>query len=338
MGMIELPPIKETTEYYEALEDAIKKFYREEIYVPLLREFTRKSLTVKNARVPDLSSALQTGQVTFYRGVFSGRFNSEISKELRKLGARFSRRDSTYRIPQADLPLSIRMAISSSDAKFREKIEKVDQTLGQVVTDELLGKGISKKLKTDHFFDRALWKVDQAFHKNVKNITIAPELTPERRKRIAAEWGENMQLWIKDFNEKEITELRQNMMRTIFSGDRYGSAIKTIQDSYGVTERKAKFLARQETSLLMAKFKQTRYEDAGVRYYRWGCVAGSKNHPVRPWHKALEGKVFRWDEPPVTTKPGEAQRKCNPSQDYNCRCFARPLVNYRGPTGVKAPR
>jgi hypothetical protein len=35
------------------------------------------------------------------------------------------------------------------------------------------------------------------------------------------------------------------------------------------------------------------HEKWGVHEYRWSCVAGTKNHPVRLWHKALEGKIFR---------------------------------------------
>lgn len=327
--VIELPAIKETTTDYEALEKYIRLFFAREIYGPLLREFRPKD-QLRNAKDRGLLEALRTGAVTFNRGVFSGKFDSVISLDLRNLGAKFHRTTGTYRLSLRHLPYDIRIAIGSSAARFKDKIEAIDKKLGDVVTEEFLGKGISAKLKTDHFFDRALWKVETAFRDNVKNIAIVPTLTDEQRKRIAAEWGQNMQLWISDFTKKEITELRANMQNLVFAGDRYGSAVKTIQESYGVTGNKAKFLARQETGLLMAKYKQTRYQAAGVEYYRWTCVAGTKNHPVRPMHKALNGKVFRFDDPPVVDIKGARK---NPGQDYNCRCFPRPLVNYRGPTG-----
>lgn len=334
MKVITLQPIKETTEDYEAIEKAIRDLFKRELYLPLLRELDgNKSRVLQNAKLSDLHDALLSGQVTFNRGTFSGKFNSEISKALRELGAKFDRLTGTYKIEARALPLEMRQTISASDARFQQRLDRIDGHLGKVFTDEVLHKNISKKLKVDHFFDRALWKVDKDFHRSVKNITIAPTLSKEARKRIASEWGENMQLWIEDFTQKEITELRSNLMKSAFEGDRYGAAVKTIEASYGVTERKAKFLARQETSLLMTKFKQTRYQAAGVDTYKWGCVGGSKNHPVRPWHRALEGKVFRWDDPPVTTKPGEAIRHNNPGQDYNCRCFARPMVGYKGKIG-----
>jgi SPP1 gp7 family putative phage head morphogenesis protein len=96
-----------------------------------------------------------------------------------------------------------------------------------------------------------------------------------------------------------------------------------------VSANKAKFLARQETSLMTTKLKETRYREAGVNEYKWKTVAGSKLHPVRPSHKILEGRIFRWDDPPITTPPGEAVRRNNPGQDYNCRCFAQPIVRFK---------
>lgn len=330
--MILLPLIKESTVDYEAIEKAIKDIFRKEIYLPLLQEFdARPNSRISNSKsVPGLLEALSSGRITFNRGVFSGKFNSEISKDLRALGAKFHRSTRTYRIQYKDLPREIIHAISSSESKFQSKIDAIDERLGDVIREEFLGKGISSKLKTDHLFDRTLWRVEKDFQKSIRNITIAPQLTPEQRKRISDEWGQNMQLWIKDFTAKEITELRGKMMDTVFAGDRYGSAIKTLQDSFGVTARKAKFLARQETSLLMTKFKQVRYQDAGINVYKWVCVKGTPTHPVRPMHFKNNGKYYRFDDPPSVDNEGHRR---NPGQDYNCRCTARAAVNYKGKLG-----
>ena len=194
------------------------------------------------------------------------------------------------------MPYDLRAAISASETAFAKKLEQVDGQIRKILPEEISG-----RVQASKFFDRALFKVDEAFRKNVKGLAVAPKLTEAQRERVAKEWQGNMQLWIKDFVEKEIVELRANMQKTLFAGNRYESAVKTIQKSYGVSAKKAKFLARQETGLLMAKFKEVRYADAGVVEYKWGCVGGTKDHPVRPSHKILEGKTFRWDNPPITT-------------------------------------
>jgi SPP1 gp7 family putative phage head morphogenesis protein len=318
--VIELQPIKETTEDFDRLESRIKELFKRTIYYPLLAELKISKSTLKNDN-DALLEALRSGRITFSRGQFTGRFDASISKELRKLGAKWD--NGVFRIAKTSLPRSVKQAISTSEVRFVEKMAQLDKKLAQVVPEQ-----VAEQLKSADLFDRTLWKTDKNLKASMKNISVAPELTVERRKRIAEEWQNNMQLWIKNFTEEQIVELRKKIQKNVFSGNRYHSVIQTIQKSYGVSANKAKFLARQETSLLMTKFKESRYTDAGVMEYKWGCVAGTAKHPVRPAHKILEGKVFRWDDPPITTSPGEPARRNNPGEDYNCRCFAKPIVRF----------
>ncbi len=185
---------------------------------------------------------------------------------------------------------------------------------------------LSASIHVSDLFDSSLWRVDRDVRKSLKDLAVAPQLTEHTAKRIAEEWQTNLDLSIKDFAEEEILKLREDIRKAAFSGNRRESVVKSIQRSFGVTENKAKFLARQETSLLMTKFKETRYTDSGVDEYRWRCVVGSPKHPVRPSHKILDGKIFRWDDPPTTSAPGEPARKNNPGQDFNCRCSAIPIL------------
>lgn len=323
--IIELKPIKETTQDYDVLERRIRELFKQEIYISLVKELSDAPLTLQNASDKSaLLEAIRTGRVTFSRGQFSGRFSSRVSKELSGLGAEWDRKTGTWRVSHSVLPMQMRAAIAASETKFNEKIAGIERKLAQILPDEIAG-----KFKGADLFDRTLWKTEKAFQASVKNLAMSPELPADRRKKIADEWQENMRLYIRDFAEEEISKLRKRIKKSVFTGNRYESMVKTIQASYGVSVDKAKFLARQETSLLMTKYKESRYLDAGVKEYRWGCVAGSKLHPVRPAHKRLEGKIFRWDNPPITTEPGQPQRRNNPGQDYNCRCFARPVVRFK---------
>ena len=324
--MITLQPIKELPEDFDELEKAVKQLFLKEIYIPIMKALggPTSSFTLKNSK-RGLEDALRSGRITFSRGTFSGKLSAEISKELRALGATFNRKEGTYKLPLKELPASYRALIAASESAFKSKIEAIDKILGEVSPE-----GVASKVSFAPYFDRVLWKTEKKFQASVKNITVSPELSVEARKRVSEEWGENMQLWIKDFTQKEIIELRQSMFKSVSAGDRYGSAIETIKASYGVSANKAKFLARQETMLLMTKFKQTRYQAAGVDCYRWGCVTGSAAHPVRKYHLANKDKVFRWDDPPIVDAHGARK---NPGQDYNCRCFARPIVNYTGKLG-----
>lgn len=320
-----LKPIKETSTDYEALEAHIKEVFKKEIYYPLMAEFNARAPKLKNSK-NDLLEAIQSGRIQFNRGVFSGKFDASISKELRKLGAKWDNSAKVYKLLSSDLPMSIRMAVSSSAVHFQSKLEKIDKKLAAILPDE-----VADKVKAAKFFDSALWKVEKALKKTVPAIVIVPDLNKAQRQKIADDWQNNMKLWIKDFTKKEIGELREKVKATYFAGNRYGSLIKTIEKSYDVSANKAKFLARQETSLLMTTHKEVRYQDSGVVEYKWRSVTGTANHPVRPMHKALndrseKGEIFRFDSPPVDDPHGGRH---NPGQNYNCRCTAVPVVRFK---------
>jgi len=320
---IELAPIKETTADYERVEALIKRVFRDVLYRPLLRELSLPGRTLANSDSA-LLDAVASGRVTHSRGKFTGKFSAAVSRELKQLGAKWDAKSASWSLPLADLPPAMRSAINISAGRFAERLADIDKRLAAVLPEQL-----AEHVRVADMFDSALWKVERDIQKTLKNITVAPQLTPERRRRIADEWQNNMDLWIKDFTEKEIVRLRKNVQSAIFAGNRHESLVRSIQDSYGVTASKAKFLARQETSLLMTKFKETRYTDSGVNEYKWRCVVGSPAHPVRPSHKVLDGTVHRWDAPPITTPPGEPPRRNNPGQDYNCRCSAIPIVRFK---------
>ncbi len=323
MTVIELPAIKETTEDYEAIEERIQAAFRSHFYYPLLKILKTPRSAIENAKKTALELALEQGTVSFDRNMFTGSFNAQISKELRGYGARWDKERSAYRISKGELPESVRSTLALSEQAFTDKIAKVQRALAQVLPEE-----VADSVDSAKFFDSTLWKVDRELSKTLERISVTPTLSPTQRKKIADEWQRNLALDIKGFTAKQVVDLRKRIEEAAFSGNRRESLLKLIQESYGVAENKAKFLARQETSLLMAKFKETRYLDAGVTEYKWQCVAGSPAHPVRPAHKRLEGKIFRWDHPPITTEPDEPERRNNPGQDYNCRCSARPIVRF----------
>lgn len=299
------------------------RVFAEYLYRPTLQALQLPQLTLQNAPTGTLTRALASGVVTFSRGVFSGRFSAAISKELRGLGAKWDRKEKVYRIQFSALPADVAQAVGVSEKRFQERLERVDKVLRQNLPAKIAG-----KLKLGKLFDSTLWKNDRQLVKTLP--TFLPTLTATQREQIAADWSENMELWVKNFAESEIKRLRQQVMESVFTGNRMGSLVKTIKASYGVTSNKAKFLARQETNLLLSKLKETRYAEAGVKKYVWRCVAGSPKHPVRPAHKALNGKIFEFSDPPITTEPGQPERRNNPGEDFNCRCFAIPIVKAKG--------
>lgn len=314
-----LAPIKETPEDYEELERRIGRLFKKEIYLPLLESIGANKDIIKNA-TEDILDAIRSGRIYFYRGEFKGRFNAAVSRELHRIGAKFDRRQGTFKIGLGSIPAEIKTAISVAETRFTQLAKKLDERLAQILPEE-----ITDRLKIDDVLDSAVWKVEKAVQKSIKGLTVTPTLTKEQREKLVKEYAENLKLDIKKWTDEEVLKLRKSVMKSAMAGNRYEAMVKKIERSYNVSQGKAKFLARQETSLMMSKLKETRYLDAGVNEYIWGCVVGSPAHPVRPMHKKLEGKRFSWNNPPIVDENGNRK---NPGQDYNCRCFPRPVVRF----------
>lgn len=318
----ELTPVRDPS--HDELEEHLALHFRDEIYLPLVEMLHGKKRVLNT--MDDLLLAIQNGRITFDRGRFSGRFSASTSRELKKLGAKWNK--GSWVLPSSELPVDVKNAIAAGVVRFQQTMEKIQWRLRKILPEQ-----VAEKFDATKLFDRTLYKVDRSLEKTMSNISVKPQLTPQRREKIAAEYTNNMRLYIQEWTEKEIVELRKKMEAATFAGDRYEGMIKVIQERYGVSKNKAKFLARQETNLLVAKFKAARYTENGIRYYKWRSVVGSPNHPVRPMHKklndeSLAGKLFRFDDPPITTEPGESQRRNNPGEDFNCRCTAIPVVKF----------
>lgn len=319
MKQVELKPIRENLSDYDEIEARIIEFLKKELYAPLLSIMNQKTEILQNS-MNDLLDAIKYGRIWFYRGQFKGRFNSRVSKELKLLGARWDRRQGLFKVPHSALPDEVRNAIVLSEEKFKQTAYRIDKRLS-----EMSPESIADKMKLEDLFDSNLWKVHKKIEESVKGITVMPDLSASAREKIAKDYTNNMKLYIKEWTEKEIQTLRKTVKGKVFSGLRYEDIMKSIQRSYNVSQTKAKFLARQETSILMSKFKESRYQDIGSQKYKWSCVKGSPNHPVRPMHKIHDQKIFLWKSPPVINNKGDRK---NPGMDYGCRCTAIPIITF----------
>lgn len=139
------------------------------------------------------------------------------------------------------------------------------------------------------------------------------------------------QPWLKDQltlfatqNAQLITSIpNEELLRVsgaVERGLQEGASIKTITEdiekSFGITRRRAKTIARDQTTKLNASLTKLRQQELGVDEYEWQT---SGDERVRESHKKNDGKIFRWDSPPAATG--------HPGTDVNCRCVAIPILD-----------
>lgn len=120
----------------------------------------------------------------------------------------------------------------------------------------------------------------------------------------------------------EAAERVQRLAREgISQGMRPETLAKAIMEGEGVSRSKATLIARTECGRAATTLTRARAEHVGSTHFRW-ITAGDSD--VRPLHKKLNGKVFRWDDPPVCDAPN---LKALPGAIFNCRCFPEPILD-----------
>jgi len=305
-------PLKQ--KYFLPVEAEIMRIFDALIYRPLL-ETTKRNNEYGNAIDP-VGEAIRSGDLFIDGGVIKGNFNARLSKRIRDLGGKISKRAGGYVLGPDKIPVEWRFAQTVADQRYQDLAAAMIQTL-----DNIQVESIDLLPDTKAKYTQSIEWMNNDFQRAVQSITIAPTLTQASVDMLASEWALNLDLYIKNWTAENILKLRQDIAQNTFAGRRSADLVKTIMDNRQVGKHKATFLARQETSLLMSKFHEGRYRDIGSTGYIWD---GADDERERQDHRDLNGKQFSWDSPPVTNRKTGARN--HPGEDYGCRCVPIALI------------
>lgn len=106
----------------------------------------------------------------------------------------------------------------------------------------------------------------------------------------------------------------------IAGGARADQLAEEILRTGKVTRSRAETIARTETSRTATNLTAARATWIGSEFFIWRTAMDGD---VRPLHKKLEGKAFRWDDPPVVDLSGV---RALPGAIWNCRCYPEPII------------
>lgn len=313
-----LKPIQITASH-ESLQDYLLRIIKTQVYLPLVQSIGKSVRILNTSR--DLTSAIIGGSINYTGSKFVGQFSAEISKELKELGATW---DKGWVLSTDRLPMELVVAIAQGKQRNVEKLTNLLSTINKIDPDKI-------EVDPEHLFHKGIEHTDKSFEANTQTLEITPDVSPAKLHVMKTEYIDNVKRSIKDLTIEQISKLRETIQTQLLAGNRSKTLEKPIEDylkatlkeSYGVSVSKIQFIARQETKLAMSTYAYDRYKAAGVTEYKWHCVTGSPNHPVRPYHKVLDGTIQKFDEPPVTSPKGDRN---NPQEDFNCRCVAIPIV------------
>jgi SPP1 gp7 family putative phage head morphogenesis protein len=171
----------------------------------------------------------------------------------------------------------------------------------------------------------------QAFVKSVNKavgVDLRPMLSSEgMRDYLDVAIADNVNL-IKSVSDEYFKRIEQAVLGGVRGGDAPTTIARNIQEATGITFRRAKLIARDQSAKLAGEITERRQTQAGVKYFRW---VTSKDERVGSDHRAAARRdvgygpgVYRWDKPPKEGIPGRATRP-------NCRCTATPVFEFELP-------
>lgn len=321
-----MKPIKPLLYYDNRITREIINWEWNWYYKPIL-DVLKPDFVINDNNI--IFEALKSGSLYYQNGGFyskSGRFSNKIAKELEDLGARYSKYARSYRIARDKLPNSLLWVIETTNAKMASDVlvikQIMDKALGDL--DERL-----KNLKLTDIAEEMIINLEQRVNDNLKASkieTIAPKMTDFRAKEFAKNYTDNLKFYIKDREPKEIVKMREVVGQMAIDGESRITIANYIKQRFGVEQRYAKFLARNESSIAVTEYLSAKYQEEGFKEFKWITNIDGRE---RELHKELNGKIFRFDDPPIIymdKKRGIVQKGL-PGETYNCRCTFIPVLS-----------
>lgn len=159
----------------------------------------------------------------------------------------------------------------------------------------------------------------------------------ELRDYVQASIYDNVRL-IESIPAQYLTQVDSIVMTNIRAGGRPSAIAKLLQEQFGVTERRAKLISRDQTAKVNGDLNAKRQTAAGFPYFEW---TDSGDERVRDRHADINDKVtvygkgvYSWNNPPLSDRG----TPIIPGSDFSCRCIGRPVSQEEVDSNVRAGR
>jgi SPP1 gp7 family putative phage head morphogenesis protein len=222
-------------------------------------------------------------------------------------------------------PAAVRAALQAStsgtpiEQAFRRTLEQSGMNQGEI--DRLA----ARAFPADGEINRV------AFRDSMRRVLGVDVITGDAKIEAAMRvWeAENIAL-IKSIPQQALSRLQGQIVEAVRTGQTLKQITDNIRNEFGVTDRRAQLIARDQVGKLNGQLTQQRQQDQGIDSYKWRGILDVRE---RPEHVAREGHVYAWNKPPADGHPG---------QPIRCRCTAEPVLPSweeleRRVTGVAPP-
>jgi hypothetical protein len=333
--------------WYSDIEEQLKDYFYKTYFEPILELFKEPLYNSTN----DVINAINKGRVVFQGDEIYGVFNMKVSNELRKF-AKFNKYTKRWKIKDKTL---IPKDILSASIIANEKARQLHSRMKTVI-DNIANTSKDKIGSIDFNIDGVSKEMDAALNK--ERIDLGVRYTPNDyvRQQMVDQYNENMKLSIVNeldpgcWDTKQVERLREMVSKMTYEGYNRQKMIEAIQTEFETSKSKARFLARQETTLFYSDLSTSRFTDAGIHVYQWltmddyrvvGDPSGKYPDPSKGHgnHYVLHKKFCKFNDDSVYADTLEDVKNnkwksraaigapvTKPGLEFFCRCVKKPII------------
>ena len=270
-----------------------------------------------------LFDAIKSGALYYQNGAFyskTGRFSNTLAKELEAIGARYSKYGRCYRLTEAKIPERLLWIIQTTNAKVFSDVVVIKSVMDKFVgnIDELV-----QNVKLTDLAEGMILDVEKRAYENMKANkiqVITPKMTDFRAREFAKNYTDTLRFDIKGKLPEEVVKMREVVGQMAIDGESRITIQRYIENKFKVSQKKAKFLARNESSIAVTEYLSATYQENGSEEFKW---VANLDERVRDEHRELNGTVHRYDNLPIIDK--RTGTRGMPGEFYNCRCTFIPI-------------
>lgn len=140
------------------------------------------------------------------------------------------------------------------------------------------------------------------------------------RDKLLDQWVTEATKLITSVRDEAIEGVRQDVIKAAKSGKSPSDLVaawtaRGIPLKWGTLEGRVKVIAQHQITQLQARVQSERARAVGASEFGWRTQLDDQ---VREAHRALEGTIHRYDDPPAEGLPG---------QPVGCRCWAETVIS-----------
>lgn len=236
----------------------------------------------------------------------------ECARELKKL---YAQEDEQIKFAEdAGISSQMRIKLNYLQKKYGDKFAEKSKELSKKLLTKLIAYS---------------WVALNAAVKQISpELKARKRLTPEEDEAAKAAIFENVNL-IKSIPNQYFKEITGVISRAILGGQGVESITRHLEHYEGVTHRRAKNIARDQTHKTYEALSLRRARTLGFTHFEWIHSGGSqqpRSYHMRAHPSGLNHGIFRIDEPPVID-PNTGTRGF-PGDLPNCHCTMRPVLKF----------